>query len=235
MCKLKVLIVTNYNHFGSTLHNFEVLSSLTNLKKIRLEGVAIPFLATTNLRWDNVQKLSLVRGAISQTFILVKISKVFPNLLELNIEGEPRNLLLRFMKSRLPAGLSYLINLKKLSITDYILRRLPEGIGKLVNLEVLRLTFCRELEKLPDSICKLSKLTLLDISFCISIKNLPEHIGELCSLKKLNMKGCLNLQMLPQSFLDFEQLKDVVCDEELKEQCKLYLPYANIRTTRNIF
>ena len=45
--KLKVIIVTNYGFFPAELSNFQLLSSLPNLKRIRLEKVSISSLCNT--------------------------------------------------------------------------------------------------------------------------------------------------------------------------------------------
>lgn len=43
MDRLKVLIVTNYGFSSTELGNFQLLGSVPNLKRIRLEKVSIPF------------------------------------------------------------------------------------------------------------------------------------------------------------------------------------------------
>ncbi|MCI29756.1 disease resistance protein, partial [Trifolium medium] len=42
MSMLKVLIITNYAFHPSELSNFELLDSLHNLKRIRLERISVP-------------------------------------------------------------------------------------------------------------------------------------------------------------------------------------------------
>ncbi|KAM6591468.1 hypothetical protein CsatA_014073 [Cannabis sativa] len=223
MSKLKVLIITNYSFLPAQLTNFEILDTLTNLTRIRLERISIPSLKETHIVLKKLQKLSLFMCDIGQAFSCIKISEVFPNLEEINFDY--CNDL-----ETLSDGFCDLIKLKKLSITHcHDLSSLPDDMGNLVNLQVLRLRSCIELEKLPDSICTLSKLTFLDISDCISIRNLPENIGQLRGLRNLNMKNCWRLVELPSSVLDFQQLKDVVCDEVLKQVWEFYLPAdANI-------
>ncbi|EXC24860.1 putative disease resistance protein [Morus notabilis] len=220
MSKLKVLIITNYGFFPTKLSNFELLDSLTNLKRIRFERVVIPSLGETSIKLENLQKLSLFMCKVGQAFGSIQKSEPFPSLEELNIDY-----CTDFVE--LPAGFCNMVKdvLRKLSITHcHKLSTLPEEIGEMDNLEVLRLRSCIDLEKLPESICNLSNLNLLDISDCFSIRNLPEDMGNLRSLKKLNMKDCSRLRDLPPSVLDIEQLGDVVCDEELKELWEFYLP-----------
>ncbi|KAG4379110.1 hypothetical protein AAZX31_17G172000 [Glycine max] len=222
MNKLKVLIVTNYSFYPSEINNFELLGSLSNLKRIRLERISVPsFVAMKNLK-----KLSLYLCNIKQAFENndMLISYIFPNLEELNID---------YSKDMvgLPKGLCDIISLKKLSITNcHKLSALPREFGKLENLELLRLNSCTDLEGLPDSIGRLSNLRLLDISNCISLPNLPEDFGNLFNLQNLYMTSCARCE-LPPSIANLENLKEVVCDEETAaswEDFKPMLPNLKI-------
>ena len=84
MRTLKVLIVTNYGIYPSELKNFEILSSLSNLKRIRLEKISVPFLC----KLRNVQKLSLYMCNVMKAFnsSIIRISDAMPNLLEIFID-----------------------------------------------------------------------------------------------------------------------------------------------------
>jgi Leucine-rich repeat (LRR) protein len=218
MDKLKVLIITNYGFFPAELRDFQLLGSLPNLKRIRLEKISIPSLCKAPVWLRSLKKISLFMCNIGQAFgsCTIQVSDALPNLMEINIDY--CNDLVE-----LPVGLCEVILLKKLSITNcHKLSTLPKGIGMLVNLEVLRLRSCTDLFELPDSIRSLHKLRILDISDCLSIKHLPKHIGELCNLEELHMKGCLNLRNeFPQSTTKLDQLKLVICDEE---RSKLWEP-----------
>ncbi|XP_050291610.1 probable disease resistance protein At5g66900 [Quercus robur] len=224
MDKLKVLIVNNYGFFHSKISNFQLLESLSNLKRIRLEKVSISSFCKTLVPLKSLKKISLCMCNIGKAFenCTIQVSDALPNLTEINI-NYCNDL------EELPIGLCDIVHLKKLSIANcHKLFALPEEIGKLVNLEVLRLRSCTDLSELPDSIRSLHKLRILDISDCLSIMKLPKHIGEMCSLKELNMKGCLSLRtQFPESIMDLEQLKLVVCDEErakLWDPIKEFLP-----------
>ncbi|BAT75546.1 hypothetical protein VIGAN_01342100 [Vigna angularis var. angularis] len=209
MNKLKVLTITNYDVNRAELENLELLDYLSDLKRIRLEKVSIPFLSKTGVPLKNLHKFSFFMCNVNEAFknSTIKVSDVLPNLKEMNIDYCDME--------ELPAGLSDTVSLKKLSITNcHKLSKLPTGIGKLVNLESLRLTSCTKLEELPDSITSLHKLNFLDISDCVSLRTLPENMGELGSLESLNCRGCNRLSELPYSVTDLESLRVVVCDEE---------------------
>ncbi|CAJ1942721.1 unnamed protein product [Sphenostylis stenocarpa] len=211
MNKLKVLIITNYDVGRAELKNFELLDYLSDLRRIRLEKVSIPFLSKTGVPLKNLHKCSFFMCNVNEAFedSTIQVSDVLPNLEEMNIDYCDM--------VELPDGLSDIISLKKLSITNcHKLSKLPEGIGKLVNLESLRLASCTNLEELPDSITRLDKLNFLDISDCVSLRKLPENMGELGSLERINCRGCTRLSELPYSVTDLEGLRVVVCDDELQ-------------------
>ncbi|KAL9326988.1 hypothetical protein ACSQ67_007633 [Phaseolus vulgaris] len=201
MSKLKALIITNYNFHPSELTNFELLAFLSNLKRIRLERIAVLSFVTLKA----LRKLSIYN--MSHAFQDGIISDAFPNLVDLNID---------YCKDMvvLPSGLCDIIPLKKLSVTNcHKLLALPQEIGKLVHLELLRLSSCSDLERLPDSIGRVQNLTHLDISNCISLCNLPEDVGKLCNLRKVSMINCARCE-LPYSVVNLVNLKIVSCDEE---------------------
>jgi len=202
--------------------NFEVLGSLNNLKRIRLERIFIP----SFVMLKNLKKLSLymcdTRQAFENSDML--ISDAFPNLEELNIEYSKDMV-------RLPTGLCNITSLKMLSISNcHKLSELPQEIGSLVNLKLLRLSSCTDLEGIPNSIVRLSNLRHMDISNCISLRNLPEDFGNLCNLRNLYMTSCARCE-LPHSIVNLKNLKEVVCDEETAaswEPFKHMLPNLNI-------
>lgn len=205
MRKLKVLMVTNYGFHLSELNKFERLSSLSDLKRIRLEKVSVPYFFPL----VNLQKLSLHMCKTRQAFesCSISIADALPNLLELSID---------YCKDleELPAGICKITPLKKLSITNcHKFSALPQEMEKLENLEVLRLSSCTSLVEIPDSTSKLQKLSHLDISDCISLSKLPEDFGDLHNLKKLYMRGCSRCD-LPVSVMKLKHLKGVICDEE---------------------
>ncbi|KAL3722211.1 hypothetical protein ACJRO7_034562 [Eucalyptus globulus] len=205
---LKVLIVTNYSFFPTELRNFHVIGS--NLRRMRLERVTVPFLRMGKLHLHNLQKISFFMCNISQasTSDDAKISDAIPNLVELNIDY--CNDLMA-----LPDDICEIKLLKKLSITNcHNLSALPKQIGQLASLEVVRLNSCTNLSHLPDSIGTLKKLISLNISDCLSLSTLPDHIGQLVNLKSMNMRGCLRLSKLPRSIVKLRNLRKVVCDKE---------------------
>ncbi|KAB2617906.1 disease resistance protein [Pyrus ussuriensis x Pyrus communis] len=209
MHMLKVLVVTNYGFSLAELSEFELLCSLSNLRRLRLERISIPLISKKIIPSKSLKKISLFMCNVSQAFgnSSIQIFETFPYLEELHIDY--CNDLVK-----LPAKLCDLIRLKVLSITNcHKLSVLPEDIGKLENLEVLRLRSCAGLEKLPGSIEKLNKLCFLDIYNCSGIKDLPECIGKMNGLRKINMAQC-SINVLPVSVYDLDQqLEKVICDE----------------------
>lgn len=204
LSKLKVLTVTNYGFHPSELNNFEILGSLSNLKRIRLERISVASFGTLK----NVKKLSLYMCDTRYAFekCEIRISDAFPNLVDLNID---------YCKDmvKLPTGLCDITPLKKLCITNcHKLSALPQEIGNLENLELLRLSSCTDLEGIPDSIGNLPNLRLFDISDCLSLPNLPDEIGDLRNLRNLYMTSCAACE-LPASVINLENLT-VTCDEE---------------------
>ncbi|KAM1174751.1 hypothetical protein FF1_027280 [Malus domestica] len=226
MDELKAVIVTNYGFLPAELSNFQLLSSLPNLKRIRLERISIPSITKNPIHLAGLKKISLFMCNIGEAFnnCAISISSAFPNLEEMNIDYCSDLI-------ELPSEVCDLIKLKKLSVTNcHKLSALPEGIGNLENLEMLRLRSCTELSKLPTSMKYLGKVNFLDISDCFSIKVLPEDIGEMSSLRKINMRQCSRLQELPPSVMGLEQLKEVVCDEETKYLWEPFSSYLkNVR------
>ncbi|KAM3705594.1 hypothetical protein ACJW31_03G091800 [Castanea mollissima] len=231
MDKLKAVIITNYDFFPAELINFQLLKSLSNLKRIRLERVSIPSLFKAPLWLRSLKKLSLFMCSFGLAFgnSTMKVKDALPNLMEINIDY--CNDLVE-----LPAWLCDVILLEKLSITNcHHLSALPKEIKMLENLIVLRLRSCTELSELPDSIKCLQKLRFLDISDCLGIRNLPKDIGELRNLEELHMKGYLNLNFrngLPQSTEKLKQLKLVICDDE--ERAKLWEPFKEVLTNLEV-
>ncbi|KAM2622148.1 hypothetical protein TB2_026811 [Malus domestica] len=228
MGELKAVIVTNYGFLPAELSNFQLLSSLPNLKRIRLERISIPSITKNPIQLVSLKKISMFMCNIGQALnnCSISISSAFPNLEEMNIDYCSDLI-------ELPVEVCDLSKLRKLNVTNcHKLSALPEEIGKLENLELLRLRSCSELSKLPTSMKNLGKANFLDISDCFSIKLLPEDIGEMSSLRKINMRQCSRLQELPPSVMDLEQLEEVVCDEETKYLWEAFSPFlSNVRIT----
>ena len=67
MSKLKVLIVTNYNFHLTELTNFELLGTLSNLKRIRLERISVLSFVTLK----SLKKLSLYMYNLNHAFKMV--------------------------------------------------------------------------------------------------------------------------------------------------------------------
>ncbi|XP_039157481.1 probable disease resistance protein At5g66900 [Eucalyptus grandis] len=126
---LKALIVTNYSFSPTELCNFHIIGS--NLRRIRLERITVPFLSMGQLRLHCLQKISFFMCNISQasTSDDAKISDAIPNLVELHIDycNDLMALSDDICKIKL---------LEKLSITNcHNLSALLEQIGQLASLK----------------------------------------------------------------------------------------------------
>ena len=142
MDKLKDWIVSNYGFFHSKISNFQLLESLPNLKRIKLEKVSTSSFCNTLVPLKILKKISLFMCNTAEAFenCTIQVLDALPNLAKINIDY--CNDL-----EELPVGLCDIVHLKKLSITNcHKLFALPEEIGKLVNLEVLRLRSCTDLQ-----------------------------------------------------------------------------------------
>ncbi|KAI3726256.1 hypothetical protein L1987_66053 [Smallanthus sonchifolius] len=215
--KLKVLNITGYGVYPSELHQLPLISSLSNLKRMRLEHVSLSPSVQSICELKNLEKLSFI---MCETGNALEISTVYspmpPNLREFELDG-------CYDLKQVPASICDLVHLKKLSITNcHELDALPKGLGSLSNLEILRLHSCTRLAKLPESIGNLHNLVFLDISDCLSINSLPDQIGELNGLKMLKMSGCHGLEELPASVTNLSLLEDVICDEETSHLWRYY-------------
>ncbi|KAM0000746.1 putative powdery mildew resistance protein, RPW8 [Helianthus debilis subsp. tardiflorus] len=206
--ELKFLCITSYGIYPTELHELPLISSLSNLRRMRLEHVALSP-SVQSIFELNLEKLSLIMCEIGNALDSCPVDPtMLSNLIELEIES------CNDLKE-VPAGLCSLDRLEKLSITNcHELDALPEELGCLSNLETLRLHSCTRLSKLPKSIGKLHSLVFLDISDCLSINSLPDQIGELSGLRVLKMSGCHGLEELPDSVSNLTLLEDVICDEE---------------------
>ncbi|KAF8075667.1 hypothetical protein N665_1073s0015 [Sinapis alba] len=222
MKKLKVVIIINHGLGPAKLTYLSCLSSLPNLKRIRLEKISINLLDILLSPLGSLEKLSLFMCSLSGVSYNVEekaipeglprkkqkiaIPEVLPSLQEIVIDY-------CYDLDQLPDCVSEVVSLKKLSITNcgklYVL---PKALGNLSNLEVLRLCSCINLYELPETTEKLGNLLFLDISDCLALKRLPLEFGNLQKLEKILMRMCSGCE-LPDSVRKLENLK-VECDEK---------------------
>ncbi|KAK9067100.1 hypothetical protein SSX86_014425 [Deinandra increscens subsp. villosa] len=210
MKNLKVLNITSYGIYASELLGLPLISSLSNLKRMRLEHVSLSPSIHSICELKNLQKLSFIMCEIGNALESCPIDSppMLSTLTELEFDS-------CYDLKEMPARICDIVHLEKLSITNcHELDALPKGLGSLSNLEILRLHSCTRLAKLPESIVNLHSLVFLDISDCLSINSLPDQIGELSALRVLKMSGCHGLEELPASVTNLSLLEDVVCDEE---------------------
>ena len=210
LTQLKVLNITSQGIYPSELHEFPLISSLFNLKRMRLEHVSLSPSIQSIFKLKNLQKLSFIMCEFGNALDKFTLDgpPILPKLIDLEIDR-------CYDLKEIPSEICGLDHLEKLSITNcHELETLPKGLGSLLNLETLRLHSCTRLAKLPSSIGNLRNLIFLDISDCLSISSLPDQIGELNVLRVLKMSGCRGLEELPDSVTNLSLLEDVICDEE---------------------
>ncbi|KAJ0254111.1 Powdery mildew resistance protein [Hirschfeldia incana] len=209
MKKLKVVIIINHGLGPAKLTNLSCLSSLPNLKRIRLEKISINLPDILLSPLGSLEKLSLFMCSLSGVSYSIEekaIPEVLPSLQEIDINY-------CYDLDELPDRVSEVVSLKKLSITNCgNLSVLPDAIGNLSNLEVLRLCSSINLSELPETTEKLGNLRFLDISDCLALKKLPLEFGNLRKLEKILMKMCSGCE-IPDSVRNLEKLV-VECDEE---------------------
>ncbi|XP_024006781.1 probable disease resistance protein At5g66890 [Eutrema salsugineum] len=207
MKKLKVVVIINHGLEPTKLTNLSCLSSLPNLRRIRLEKASITLFDIPKLQLNSLEKLSLWLCHVDEVLkeLEIDIPETLQSLQEIDIDY-------CYNLVELPNWISQVVSLRKLSITNCNkLGRLLEAIGKLRNLEMLRLSSCSNLFELPETIGRLSNLWFLDVSGCFQLKKLPLEIGKLQKLRKISMRDCYRCE-LPDSVNNLENL-EVKCDE----------------------
>ncbi|GLJ19893.1 hypothetical protein SUGI_0360460 [Cryptomeria japonica] len=208
MKKLKFVMLCNLNSKRATIEGLDALSSLTQLRSVRLEKLDAPTILEQIKVIQKVEKLSLCLcegfGNIStfsntnlQEFILDHCSDL----------------------EELPADICHMPSARIWSITNcHLVKKLPYDLGNLSSLRMLRLSALPALKELPASIGKLGQLEFLDISLCEGLRELPEEIGQLKRLKEFDVRECSRLRRLPRSVCELSSLKHVICDEKIGHQ-----------------
>ncbi|XP_042398504.1 probable disease resistance protein At4g33300 [Zingiber officinale] len=211
MPKLKTLILINYGASCTTLQNLSVFTSLSNLRSLWLEKIAVPPLPRTTVPLQNLRKVSLVLCELTNSLRCskVELSLTFPRLSHLAIDH-------CIDITKLPSAICDINSLECLSISNcHDLSELPCEFGKLSSLGILRVYACPALKRLPQSICLLKGLKYLDISQSFNLQELPEELGHMTSLEKIDMRECSQLKTLPRSSSSLKSLGHVICDEDI--------------------
>ncbi|XP_057873846.2 probable disease resistance protein At4g33300 [Cryptomeria japonica] len=207
MKKLKFLMISNCGIDKATVEGLDVLSSLNQLKSVRMERLISPLGGKQGIEaLQNIEKLSL---SLCEGFENIP---AFTSLQDLNLDHN--NTL-----EELPLGICNIPSILSFSITNFHqLQNIPHDFGKMRNLRMLRLSALPCLEQLPASIGKLEQLEYLNISLCEILTELPNEIGQLKKLRELNMRECSSLTTLPSTVCELCSLKLVTCDETIGKQ-----------------
>ncbi|XP_042411931.1 probable disease resistance protein At5g04720 [Zingiber officinale] len=211
MPNLKTLILINYGASCTTLQNLSVFTSLSNLRSLWLEKIAVPPLPKTTVPLQNLRKVSLVLCELTNSLrgSKVDLSLTLPRLSHLTIDH-------CIDVTKLPSAICDINSLECLSISNcHDLSELPCEFGKLNSLKILRVYACPALKRLPHSICLLKGLKYLDISQSFNLRELPEELGYMTSLEKFDMRECSQLKTLPRSSSSLKSLGHVICDEDI--------------------
>nr|POE81944.1 putative disease resistance protein [Quercus suber] len=168
MVKLKVIVVTNYGFFPAELSNFQLLRSLPNLKRIRLEKVSYSLPNLMEINIDYCNDLVELPGWLCEVLPLKKLRITNCHKLPL-----------------LPERIGNLTNLEVLRLRSCTeLSELPESIKSLHKLSILDISDCLSICKLPKHIGELHGLREFHMKECLRLRNqLPPSIMELQQLK----------------------------------------------------
>ncbi|XP_059074999.1 probable disease resistance protein At4g33300 [Cryptomeria japonica] len=205
MKNLKFLMILNYGTKKATVKGLDALSSLTELKCVRLERLIAPLVQKQRTELSNLEKLSL---SLCEGFEYVSTFNI-TKLREFNIDHSS-NL------EEVPISFCYMPSVKMWSISNcHLVQKLPYELGNMNSLRMLRLSALPGLKELPPSIGKLRPLECLDISFCEGLRELPVEIGQLKKLSEFDMRECSRLKRLPRAVCELNSLKLVISDEKI--------------------
>ncbi|KAH9291997.1 hypothetical protein KI387_042811 [Taxus chinensis] len=208
MKNLKVLLVFNYGSKRATTKGADSLSSLTQIKSVRLEKVIAPIIEKQSSVLPSLEKFSLSLCEGLGNICKINTTKIQEfNLDHCNDLEELSPAILH-----MPSALSWSIS------NCHLVQKIPSDLGSLTSVRILRLSALPSLKELPTSIGKLGQLEYLDISVCEGLKELPEEIGQLKKLRKFDMKECSRLKRLPRSVCGLSALKHVICDKNIENQ-----------------
>ncbi|XP_057873875.2 probable disease resistance protein At4g33300 [Cryptomeria japonica] len=231
MKNMKFLMISNCGNNKATMKGLSVLSSLTQLKSVWLEGLISPLGGKQSIEvLESIEKLSLslcigFNGGKQSIEVLENIEKLSLSLY-IGFKNIPtftrlQDLILDRNNNleELPLGICNIPSILSLSITNcHQLQNLPYDFGNMSNLRMLRLSTLPCLKQIPASIGKLEQLEYLDISLCEGLKELPKEIGQLKKLRELDVRECSHLITLPWNVCELSSPKLVTCDETIGKQ-----------------
>ncbi|XP_059074901.1 probable disease resistance protein At4g33300 [Cryptomeria japonica] len=164
MKKLKVLIVCNLGSERATIKGLDALSSLPQLRSVRLERLVAPKQIKAI---QNLDKLSL---SLCEGFVNMSTFN-YSNVHEFSLDHCSD-------LEELPPALCHMPSVQTWSVTNcHLVENLPYNLGNMCSLRMLRLSALPGLKELPASIGKLGQVEFLDISLCEGLEKLPEEIG----------------------------------------------------------
>ncbi|GLJ19830.1 hypothetical protein SUGI_0359380 [Cryptomeria japonica] len=149
MKKLRFLMVSNCGTKKATTKGLDVLSSLTQLKSVRLERVIAPFGEKQSI--EALQNLEKLSQSLCEGFGNIS---TFIKLQDFNLDHSSLK--------ELPASIGKLAQLEYLDISVCEgLKELPEEVGQLKKLREIDMRECSRLTRLPTTLCELSSLKVV--------------------------------------------------------------------------
>ncbi|GLJ19826.1 hypothetical protein SUGI_0359340 [Cryptomeria japonica] len=179
MKKLKVLMVSNCGAKKATVKGLDVLSSLAQLKSVRMERLISPLAEKQSIEaLQNLEKLSV---SLCEGFGNIS---TFTKLQDFNLDHSS--------------------DLEELTPG---LKELPASIGELAQLEYLDISVCEGLKELPKEVGQLKKLREIDMRECSRLTTLPATVCELSSLKLVTCDEKIGNQWLRAKNISIPELR----------------------------
>ncbi|GLJ19822.1 hypothetical protein SUGI_0359180 [Cryptomeria japonica] len=179
MKNLKVLMVSNCGAKKATVKGLDVLSSLAQLKSVRMEGLISPLAEKQSIEaLQNLEKLSV---SLCEGFGNIS---TFTKLQDFNLDHSS--------------------DLEELTPG---LKELPASIGELAQLEYLDISVCEGLKELPKEVGQLKKLREIDMRECSRLTTLPATVCELSSLKLVTCDEKIGNQWLRAKNISIPELR----------------------------
>lgn len=234
--------IKHYSEFPERFNNKEkiflwfILLSLLENKNLRIELKYLLNAVKTKI-WENPLNWKIITSQLIRNqkktlrlleyYVIKDFEKLIGNIIPAYKIGEEQDIYfisnkgyiksLFLRKGRLktlPESIGFLEKLENLDLVGNKINQLPKSFIKLKSLAYLNLV-TNYLESLPEEFNQLSNLIELRLDINESNK-FPSVITELTSLKKLYLWAFKSSLTLPPSFLNLQNLEELVLMEDIK-------------------